>query len=97
MAKGKENGVFKKAITTLKALDHNLRQDILTFIRNNPNTPVTNIYVKLRIEQSVTSQHLGILRKAGVLKTERDGKNILYSVNQARIDALIKLSNQITA
>ena len=41
---------------------------------------VTDIYVKLRLEQSVASQHLAILRKAGVVQTERDGKFIFYSL-----------------
>jgi DNA-binding transcriptional ArsR family regulator len=49
---------------------------------------VTEIYVKLRLEQSVASQHLAILRKAGFVKTERDGKFIYYSVNTERLEEL---------
>jgi DNA-binding transcriptional ArsR family regulator len=51
---------------------------------------VTEIYVKLRLEQSVASQHLAILRKAGFVKTERDGKFIYYSVNNDRLEELNK-------
>jgi DNA-binding transcriptional ArsR family regulator len=51
---------------------------------------VTEIYVKLRLEQSVASQHLAILRKAGFVKTDRDGKFIYYSVNAERLDELNK-------
>ena len=51
---------------------------------------VTEIYVKLRLEQSVASQHLAILRKAGFVKTERDGKFIYYSVNTERLEELNK-------
>jgi DNA-binding transcriptional ArsR family regulator len=46
---------------------------------------VTEIYVKLRLEQSVASQHLAILRKAGFVNTTRDGKFIYYSVNASRL------------
>lgn len=95
MANSKEKSVLKKAIITLKALDHTLRQNAITYIRNNPNTPVNKIYSHLKIEQSVMSQHLQILRKIDVVKTKREGKKILYSVNKDKIEGLIKLANQI--
>ena len=47
---------------------------------------VTEIYVKLRVEQSVASQHLAILRRAEFVQTSRDGKNIHYSLNTARLE-----------
>ena len=45
-------------------------------------------YVKLRLEQSVASQHLAILRKAGIVSTEREGKFIFYTINIPRIDSI---------
>ncbi|MCL4132917.1 UNVERIFIED_CONTAM: hypothetical protein GTU68_015212 [Idotea baltica] len=52
---------------------------------------VTDIYIKLRLEQSVASQHLAILRRAGVVITERQGKFIYYSLNNERLDQISKL------
>jgi DNA-binding transcriptional ArsR family regulator len=52
---------------------------------------VTDIFIKLRLEQSVASQHLAILRKAGVLNTDRDGKFIYYSLNKERIEEIANL------
>lgn len=46
---------------------------------------VTEIYAQLKLEQSVASQHLAILRKAGYVETLRDGKFIYYSVNYQKI------------
>ncbi|MBC8034868.1 MAG: helix-turn-helix transcriptional regulator, partial [Chitinophagaceae bacterium] len=46
---------------------------------------VTEIYIQLRLEQSVASQHLAILRRAGIVKTEREGKFIFYILNSNRI------------
>jgi DNA-binding transcriptional ArsR family regulator len=43
------------------------------------------MYGKLKLEQSVASQHLSILRKAGFVLTERQGKFIFYSVNYQRL------------
>jgi DNA-binding transcriptional ArsR family regulator len=39
----------------------------------------------LRLEQSVASQHLAILRKADIVKTVREGKFIFHTINEDRI------------
>jgi DNA-binding transcriptional ArsR family regulator len=76
---------LKKAALVLRAVNHKLRQQILKLINQKEKITVTEIYVKLRLEQSVASQHLAILRKAGFVITHRDGKFIYYSVNQDRL------------
>jgi DNA-binding transcriptional ArsR family regulator len=78
----------KKAALVLRAVNHKLRQQILKIIDEQGKITVTEIYVKLRLEQSVASQHLAILRKAGFVNTVRDGKFIYYSVNTARLEEL---------
>ena len=80
----------KKAGLILRAVNHKLRQQILKLIDEHGKMTVTELYVKLRLEQSVASQHLAILRKAGFVKTERDGKFIFYSVNTERLKELNK-------
>lgn len=77
---------LKKAALILRAINHKLRQQILKLIHQHGKMTVTEIYVKLRLEQSVASQHLAILRKAGYVNTLRDGKFIFYSVNYSRLD-----------
>lgn len=78
----------KKASLVLRALNHKLRQQILSLIETEKKITVTEIYVRLRLEQSVASQHLAIMRKAGVVTTQREGKYIYYLVNYKRIDEL---------
>lgn len=78
----------KKAALVLRAINHKLRQQILKQIDEQGKMTVTELYVKLRLEQSVASQHLAILRKAGFVKTDRDGKFIYYSVNADRMQEL---------
>jgi DNA-binding transcriptional ArsR family regulator len=78
----------KKAALILRAINHKLRQQILKLIDEQGRITVTEIYVKLRLEQSVASQHLAILRKAGFVNTDRDGKFIYYSVNTNRLEEL---------
>lgn len=76
---------LKKAALVLRAVNHKLRQQILRLIHQHQRITVTEIYVKLRLEQSVASQHLAILRKAGFVITQREGKFIYYSVNYDRL------------
>lgn len=78
-------GVLRKAVLTLRAVNHKLRKQIINLLEESKKLTVTEIYVKLRLEQSVASQHLAILRRAGVVKTTRDGKFIYYSLNKKRI------------
>ncbi|HTG56763.1 MAG TPA: metalloregulator ArsR/SmtB family transcription factor [Niabella sp.] len=86
---------IKKAALILRAFNHKLRQQILKLIDNQEKVTVTEIYVKLRIEQSVASQHLAILRKADFVKTERDGKFIYYTVNTQRMKDLNKFVGEL--
>lgn len=79
---------LKKAALVLRALNHKLRQQILNLIETEKKITVTEIYVRLRLEQSVASQHLAILRRAGIVTTQRDGKFIYYTVNYKRIEEI---------
>ncbi|MGB8193010.1 MAG: metalloregulator ArsR/SmtB family transcription factor [Chitinophagaceae bacterium] len=76
---------IKKAAVILRAVNHKLRQQILRLLDENTRLTVTEVYIRLRLEQSVASQHLAILRRAGFVKTERDGKFIYYMVNTERL------------
>ncbi len=86
---------LKKADLVVRALNHKLRLGILKLLSEKPKSPVTSIYVKLKLEQSVASQHLAIMRRAGIVKSERDGKFIYYSVNTNRIMEIQKLSKKL--
>lgn len=86
---------LKKAALILRAVNHKLRQQILKLIHQHEKMTVTEIYVKLRLEQSVASQHLAILRKAGFVSTVRDGKFIYYSVNQQRLDQVHRVVHDL--
>ncbi|RYY93927.1 MAG: transcriptional regulator [Chitinophagaceae bacterium] len=86
---------LKKAALVLRAINHKLRQQILKLIQQRGEITVTEIYVKLRLEQSVASQHLAILRKAGFVQTNREGKFIYYSVNEERLNQVHGFAQQL--
>src|SRR5450432_2616537 len=82
---------IKKAAMALRSLNHKLRQQVIKTIDENKRITVTQLYIKLRLEQSVASQHLAILRKAGIVLAERDGKFIFYTINPSRIGEINQL------
>jgi DNA-binding transcriptional ArsR family regulator len=79
---------LRKATMVLRSINHPLRQQMLKIIHQVGAMTVTELYVKLRLEQSVASQHLAILRSAALVVTERKAKNIFYSVNTGRLDSV---------
>ena len=82
---------LRKAVIILRAVNHKLRQSIINLLEENEKMTVTDLYVKLRLEQSVASQHLAILRRAGVVSTERNGKFIYYHLNEQRLEQINEL------
>ncbi len=86
---------IKKAALVLRALNHKLRQLILKTIDEHKRITVTELYVKLRLEQSVASQHLAILRKADIVNTVREGKFIFYTINEERIADINKFVKEL--
>ncbi len=79
------NNDLSTATEILRALAHPLRMKIISFIDKQNKINVNKIYNTLKLEQSITSQHLRILRKAGLVETVRDGKFIFYSVNYDKL------------
>jgi len=100
--KGSENiqldyAELRKAVIVLRAVNHKLRQRIIDLLDENGSMAVTDIYVALRLEQSVASQHLAILRRAGVVDTERQGKYIYYALSRERLAQIGKLVEELAA
>jgi len=102
LKKGKTNiqldyAELRKAVLVLRAINHKLRQRIIDLLEEHGSMTVTDIYIKLRLEQSVASQHLAILRRAGVVITERQGKFINYSLDKDRLAQISRLVEELAA
>ncbi len=102
LKKGKEEiqldyAELRKAVLVLRAINHKLRQRIIDLLEENDKMTVTDIYIKLRLEQSVASQHLAILRRAGVVATERQGKFIFYGLDKDRLSQISLLVEDLAA
>ncbi|HNL84262.1 MAG TPA: metalloregulator ArsR/SmtB family transcription factor [Chitinophagales bacterium] len=87
--------VLRKSVLLLRAINHKMRQEMIRIIDETGKITVTDLYVRMRLEQSVASQHLALLRRSGVVFTTRDGKYIYYSVDQSRMEEINRLLGEL--
>ena len=90
-----ESSMINKGALALRTINHVLRRQILQLIHEKKRVIVTEIHTKFRIEQSVASEHLALLRKENFVRTERDGRFIFYSVNYDTIEKNGKLIEEL--
>ncbi len=87
---------LRSAVLVLRAINHSLRKRMLKLLEEKGEMKVTDIFVALRIEQSIASQHLSVLRKANIVDTRREGKFIYYSVNTERVAYLANVIKELS-
>lgn len=85
---------FDGGAEVLRALAHAVRLQILCSVKETERS-VGEIEEVTGITQPGLSQQLGVLRKAGLVETRREGKQIFYRVDRARIAAVSELLNTL--
>jgi len=75
----------KEIVKIFKALSVNSRLQILKLIKDR-QLCVNAITKKLEISQPAVSQHLAILKEAGLVKSDRYGSIIHYSIDTTRLE-----------
>jgi DNA-binding transcriptional ArsR family regulator len=85
---------LEKAANMLKAIAHPVRIAILNQLNNGKKLTVTEIHELLKMEQSTTSHHLGILKDKGVLASKRDGKNSYYFLKHENLTDILSCISQ---
>ena len=73
----------------LKTLAHPMRLRIIDLLNTTEERPVSAIRDYLDIPQAATSQHLNHMRRVGLIKSERRGKEVWYSIADPRPIALL--------
>ena len=75
-------------IELLKAMGHPIRYRILEALRGS-ELNVGEIEAKAGITQPSLSQQLAVLRNCGLVGTRRDGKLVIYWIEQDSVDKLM--------
>src|SRR5579875_3407484 len=86
--------VYQVKAEFFRILGHPVRVRILELLRNGERT-VGDLQSELQIDSSGTSQHLGVLRKHGILLARRAGTNVYYTVRDPRTFQLLEVARQI--
>jgi DNA-binding transcriptional ArsR family regulator len=82
---------IEKCTLAMRAVLHCHRQALLKVLLNAPDgKTVTELFIAVRLEQSVVSQDLAALRRSELVVGERTGKSILYKLNPIGIEKLAK-------
>jgi len=87
---------LEEAANMLKAIAHPMRIAILSYLEDGKKLTVTEIHELLKIEQSTTSHHLGILKDKGVLCSKREGKNTYYFLKHANLSNIVNCVSKCT-
>jgi DNA-binding transcriptional ArsR family regulator len=75
-------------VDTLQLIAEPRRQEILRLIWTEER-PVGELVDRLELSYAGVSQHLGLLRDAGLVTVRRDGKRRLYRADHERLGPLV--------
>ena len=79
-----------------RALGHPARVRILRFLLDREECMAGGIAEELPLAQSTVSQHLKVLREAGLIYGEVDGTRICYCADRERIEQVRTLLGGLT-
>ena len=85
------------AAPKLKALGHPVRLGIALRLAAEGGTCACDFAEIFSISQPAVSQHLKVLREAGLVRTRREGTQIYYSLDPAGIDDLAAIVGALAA
>lgn len=68
-----------------RALAHKTRRSILNRLRKGEQS-VTQVQKALRVSQPTASQHLAVLRDAGLVRQRRIGNQVLYTLDTTGLE-----------
>ena len=90
-----EKKLYEMQAELCKTLSNPKRLEILDILKDRQEISVNQLAELLEIPKANTSQHLAVLRQAGVVNTRKDGINVYYSLRSSKISEACSLTRQI--
>lgn len=90
-----EKKLYEMQAELCKTLSNPKRLEILDILKEEKEISVNQLAERLEIPKANTSQHLAVLRQAGVVATRKDGINVHYRLRSAKISEACALTRQI--
>ena len=88
-----EDIVIKLTAELFKTLGHPVRIEILRMLRDGEQC-VCEMMESIDIEQSNFSQHLGVLKRQGLIESRKDGQRVIYWIAYPSVTQLIGAAEQ---
>ncbi|SJZ65141.1 ArsR family transcriptional regulator [Cetobacterium ceti] len=86
---------MEKESKILKAMGHPLRLEIIQLLSENGDMCVCKIQEKFKSSQSNLSQHLKILKEAGILESTKVGGWVHYNLKNKDVINIINILKEI--
>lgn len=86
--------IYQVKAQFFKTMGHPARIRILEVLSGGPRS-VSDLQPEVGLEASHLSQQLAVLRKAGVVRSDRQGSSMIYSVTDPQIFELLSVAKQI--
>ena len=86
--------LFRLHADVCKTLSHAKRLEILNFLRNKEMN-AGDIAARMEVPKANVSQHLAIMRTAGILETRRNGTNIYYRISNPKVIKACDLMREV--
>ncbi len=84
-----------------RAMSHRQRLRMALYLGEHEEVSVTQLGSALRLSQPLVSWHLRMMRRAGLVRTKRTGRQVMYSLNrsvfrkyQERLNAALGLDRE---
>jgi len=84
-------GVFQDDADFLKAMGHPIRLCILHYLSTTETSNVRLMQECISVPQSTLSQHLSVLRYAGIVIGQRNGNEVNYQISDQRAKQILHL------
>ena len=80
---------LERVASVLKLLAHPQRLKIVELLETAGAAPVHELEERLGLAQAATSQHLGQMKRVGLITAERRGKEVWYRLADPRCAAIL--------
>ncbi|HWZ97902.1 MAG TPA: metalloregulator ArsR/SmtB family transcription factor [Candidatus Dormibacteraeota bacterium] len=87
---------FRKGSTVFRAIADPTRRALLDMLLLREQS-VNELRVRFRVSQPAISQHLNVLRRAGLVRVRRDGRRRVYQLNAEPIAAIYRWAGSYKA
>jgi DNA-binding transcriptional ArsR family regulator len=85
------NEILNESVDLLSALADETRQKIIISLKNHASFSVNEIADKFELSRPTISHHLLLMKRAGLLVSEKKGKEVLYSFNKEQVVGRLEL------